>query len=321
VPHKSSSMVRTIAMQMLDPITPPSKVNPSLNVPPDVEAVLMRALVKNRDERYQTMSDMLVALDGITLDSHTIPDTGPPSMVAPERTSGSLAEPGPRRNKPPTRPLHEPQFVDTPGKPVSFSHVYDDAPLDMERRSRWPMIIAGLLMLLVGAGGTILLIMKLQGGKGDKDKVVTGPERIDAAIVAELADAGVQVPDALAVVDVPPDAGTRVTTKAGRDAGVGGVSGRPTGKGNVTVEVMTRPGEANVFIGNNYRGPSGVKITERFGAKVKIVCKTDRMKGSIDVTFNGELTAVMCNATRDRFCVPGLKNPYDDCEEDPNASP
>ena len=39
------------------------------------------------------------------------------------------------------------------------------------------------------------------------------------------------------------------------------------------------------------------------------------MKGSIEVVFDGELTAVMCTATRDRFCVAGLKNPYDDCEE------
>jgi hypothetical protein len=35
--------------------------------------------------------------------------------------------------------------------------------------------------------------------------------------------------------------------------------------------------------------------------------------------FDGKLSAVMCTATRDRFCVPGLKNPYDDCEEDPNG--
>ena len=31
--------------------------------------------------------------------------------------------------------------------------------------------------------------------------------------------------------------------------------------------------------------------------------------------------AATATATRDRFCVAGLKNPYDDCEEDPNAGP
>ena len=90
---------------------------------------------------------------------------------------------------------------------------------------------------------------------------------------------------------------------------------RPTGKGMVTIEVLTRPGDAEVFIGRNFRGPSGTKITDRFGTKTKIECKTDRMKGSVEVVFDGKVNAIMCTATRDRFCVPGLKNPYDDCEE------
>src|SRR6185369_15181927 len=106
-----------------------------------------------------------------------------------------------------------------------------------------------------------------------------------------------------------------------RDAGVHIGVNRPDRKGQITIEVMTRPGEANVYIGPNYRGPSGVRITEPYGTKRKIECKTDRMKGSVEVVFDGKLTAIMCTATRDRFCVPGLKNPYDDCEEDPNAGP
>ena len=37
-PHKSDSMVRTIAMQMLDPIVPPSQVRPDLAIPKPLEA-------------------------------------------------------------------------------------------------------------------------------------------------------------------------------------------------------------------------------------------------------------------------------------------
>src|SRR6202042_2030951 len=54
VPHKSNSLVRTIAMQMLDPITPLSQVHPDLAVAPALERVVMKALAKNRDERYAT---------------------------------------------------------------------------------------------------------------------------------------------------------------------------------------------------------------------------------------------------------------------------
>jgi hypothetical protein len=160
---------------------------------------------------------------------------------------------------------------------------------------------------------------------------VTVPARDDGAVVVEHArDAGVvdEVPsdaDAIALVDVPTDAGTRVVTTAVRDAGTGTTTTtspvRPDRKGYVTIEILTRPAEANVFIAPNFRGPSGVRITEPQGTKRHIECKTDRLKGSVDVVFDGKVTAVMCTASRDRFCVPGLKNPYDDCEEDPNAGP
>ncbi|MCA9674571.1 MAG: serine/threonine protein kinase, partial [Myxococcales bacterium] len=63
VPHKSDSMVRTLAMQMLDPIDPPSKLRPELALSPEFERVLMKGLAKKRDERYGTMADFLTDLE------------------------------------------------------------------------------------------------------------------------------------------------------------------------------------------------------------------------------------------------------------------
>jgi hypothetical protein len=63
VPHRGDSMVRTLAMQMLDPVEPPSKVRPDLGIAPELEAVVMTALAKKREQRYQTMGELLVALD------------------------------------------------------------------------------------------------------------------------------------------------------------------------------------------------------------------------------------------------------------------
>ena len=88
--------------------------------------------------------------------------------------------------------------------------------------------------------------------------------------------------------EVTPDAGTRVTQH--RDAGVavvGVYTGHVDKTKPVTIEVLTRPAEAEVFVGRNYRGPSGVKLQDRYGAKMHIECKTDRMKGSLDVVFGG----------------------------------
>src|ERR1041384_4719 len=65
VPHRGDSMVRTLAMQMLDPIDPPSKVRPDLQIAPELEAIVMHALAKKREQRYQTMGELLSALEAI----------------------------------------------------------------------------------------------------------------------------------------------------------------------------------------------------------------------------------------------------------------
>jgi serine/threonine protein kinase len=312
-PHKGDTSIRTIAMQMLDSVIPPSKRNPDVHVPEDLEAIVMKALAKKREDRHATMNELQAALDVVSTRLASA-DSLPP----PETSTEPDISPPMRRSKPPTRPLHEPQFVERQ-TPHSFDHVYDDEKVDPERPSRWPMILAGLVMLVLGTGGAILLITVLQK---DEPQHVSS-RSVDAGLVA-LAEAphdAQETLDAKLVTEVPADAGHLGTTVQ-RDAGVS--SSVPTGragKGNVTIEVLTRPAEANVFVGYNYRGPSGVKLTERRGTKLKIECKTERTKGSIEVVFDGKLTAVMCTATRNRFCVTGLKNPYDDCEEDPNLVP
>ena len=291
VPHKGDSLVHTIAMQMLDPITPPGQLAP---VPPALEAITMKALAKKREDRHQSMTELRGELDKLG------------DLAKPE----SPAEPR-RRPKPTTRPLHEPEFA-APGTAVSagsvsFSHVYDAQEPPPESR-RWPFVVAALVMLAVGAGVAIFVIGRLQR------EHASVPTR-DAKAIAIVPDAAPPAIDAAVVVEVPVDAATRpVVATVPADAGVN----RPDRR-TITIEVMTRPGDAQVFIDRHFRGPSGVRIAEPYGTKRKIECKTERMKGSVDVLFDGSRTAVMCTATRDRFCVPGLKNPYDDCEDDPNA--
>jgi serine/threonine protein kinase len=335
VPHKGDSMIRTIAMQMLEPITPPNEVNPDLNLPSALVAIVMKALEKKREDRYESMNALLAVLDDVAnklalgINQLSLPPLPPGAdlditpapgvKIVGGATAGGADAATSRRIKPPTRPLHEPEFV-APGAPMSFSHVYDSVEPPPERR-RWPLWLAGLLVLLVGAGGTILLIAKL---RGDRDEPVIVAVRDDAAVIVadESRDAGiVDVPvDAADVIaDVPADAGIKVTVPARRDAGVPVT--RP-GKRMVTIEIMTRPGEANVYIEPNFRGPSGVNITEPYGTKRHIECKTDTLKGHVDVVFDGSRPSVMCTVSRPRYCAPGLKPaPGIDCEENPVGGP
>jgi hypothetical protein len=141
----------------------------------------------------------------------------------------------------------------------------------------------------------------------------------DASFVAEVDDAAVAEPDAAVVIGPNVDGGVVAT----RDAGV--LIAPHDHPKTVTVEVLTRPGEANVFVGHTFRGPSGVRLTEPYGTRLKLECHAPHYKGSITVVFDGTHESVMCNAKRLKFCVPGLKNPLEDCEtptgQDPQTGP
>jgi tRNA A-37 threonylcarbamoyl transferase component Bud32 len=63
LPLKGETAVRTIAMQLLDPIVPPSQLRPDLDIPPECEAIVMKALAKRRDERYRTMGELQLAIE------------------------------------------------------------------------------------------------------------------------------------------------------------------------------------------------------------------------------------------------------------------
>src|SRR6185436_3985508 len=63
--HKGDTMVRTLAMQMLDPAVPPSRVRPDLEISADLEALILKALAKKREQRFQTMGELLAAIDAL----------------------------------------------------------------------------------------------------------------------------------------------------------------------------------------------------------------------------------------------------------------
>jgi len=324
VPHKADSMIRTIAMQMLDPIVPPLEVNPDLPISRGLEAVIMKALAKNRDDRYATMYELLAALEGVndelvasnpTLSLPPVPPGADPSAMhtpAPSMpvalVTGHDAPPAgpPRRSKGETRPLHEPEFV---AAPLTFQSVFDDVPAP-ERRRRWPMVVISLIVLAIGAGGAMLLISRTQEHEDQPPVVDAAVVRraADAAVIAEVADAAEAPADASVIADVPADAGAKT-----RDAGIALLHPK-----TVRITVYVRPGDAGVYIGPAYRGPASTTIEEPWGKKVKIECKTANLKGSVNVTFDGSRDSVMCTATRQRFCVEGIKNPFDDCEQRPD---
>jgi serine/threonine-protein kinase len=302
-PHRSNSTVRTIAMQMLDPIPPFASVNPDLVVHPAFERVIMKALAKQREDRFATMAELGQAFDAVLAElAHPAPTLSLPP-VPPGADPIPLEAPKPRRSKGETRPLHEPQFVATPIT-VLPEPTFDEPPVESRR---WPIAAAALVLLAAG-GGAVWYASRAPAPVrsptiGDAEIVRMPTPASDGSVIVETDDDASPVPpDGRAIVLVGPDSGVPDPTL---------LTPHPD---SLTIEVLTRPGDANVFTGHTFLGPSGAKISRPWGTKLSIECRAPHLKGKVELVFDGEHTSMMCTAIRLPMCVHGLKNPYDECD-------
>jgi len=60
LPFEAKKPMHVVMMHLSDPVPPPSNINPAL--PPTVDAVLLRVLAKDPNERYETGADFQMAL-------------------------------------------------------------------------------------------------------------------------------------------------------------------------------------------------------------------------------------------------------------------
>jgi hypothetical protein len=307
-PHKSDSTVHTIAMQMIDPIIPPSQLRPELAVPKPLELAIMKALAKPRDERYQTMAELIAALDAV---AQHLKREGLLPKLPPGADLAELVAPATIGTRPikQTRKLHEPAFAQGP-LTLSPPVLYEAGPAEPDEPARrWPYVILGLVVLLGAGGGALFYAMRGRARVAAREDAGAVSPHDAMRVITEVEDAAITA-DA-EEVPAPPsaDAGVRVP----RDAGL--VLLRPPHAKVITVEVLTRPAEANVFEDHTFRGPSGARLTEPYGTKLELECRAPHYKGHVTVIFDGSRDSVMCTAKRLPFCVKGLKNVFDDCEQ------
>src|SRR5439155_18388517 len=58
VPFDGETAVQIMMKQVSEPLQPPSRRNPRVEITPESERVIMRALEKNPEDRYQTMEEL-----------------------------------------------------------------------------------------------------------------------------------------------------------------------------------------------------------------------------------------------------------------------
>jgi eukaryotic-like serine/threonine-protein kinase len=79
-PFQADSFMAMLTKHLLEEPIKPSKKRPDLGISPALDAIVMKALRKNRDERWKDMDDMLAQLEAVPVDA-----VGTVSSAAPEQ--------------------------------------------------------------------------------------------------------------------------------------------------------------------------------------------------------------------------------------------
>lgn len=70
VPYDGDNFMRVLSQHLTEPLTPPTTKAPDANISPAVEAVIVKALSKRREDRYQSMEEFAAAIESIGPDGN-----------------------------------------------------------------------------------------------------------------------------------------------------------------------------------------------------------------------------------------------------------
>jgi serine/threonine protein kinase len=143
-PFSGETYMAVLAAHMFETPVPPSVRAPGQDISPEVDAVILRALAKDREARFASMAEMAEAL------ASTLP--GAPSAalwLAPTATPAVRPEPRPPEPRRPPEPLPAEPRSDT-----SMAYA-DTTPRRIERPRRRPWLRTALL---AGAAVVVLLL-------------------------------------------------------------------------------------------------------------------------------------------------------------------
>jgi beta-lactam-binding protein with PASTA domain/predicted Ser/Thr protein kinase len=213
-----------IAMKHLSEVpVPPSEIRPE--VPEDLDLIVLRALAKDSEDRYQTAEEMVADLDRVARGLSVATETADAAtaVLAGAGISGAptIIAPRPTRVAPPQPPARTP--------PAGY-YGYDGPP--RRPRSVWPWLLA--LLLLVGAGFAALFAYDKISDELNANKPVAVPYVMGMQkqlAIARIKNAGLK---------------SRVLQGFSQTAGVGEViAQRPDGgekinKGNAVTVTISR---------------------------------------------------------------------------------
>jgi eukaryotic-like serine/threonine-protein kinase len=137
VPFTGESPVEIAMKHLSDTPRPPSLLRP--DIPPDLDMVVLRALAKNPEDRFQAAEEMDAELGRVAAGAGVTAETADAATAV---LSGTALASAPTAIVPPRRPPTE------TGRP---SYRYAEPP--RRRRPVWPWLLALLLVVLAGVSG------------------------------------------------------------------------------------------------------------------------------------------------------------------------
>jgi hypothetical protein len=307
-------------------------MNPHADVSDRVEQVIMTALAKDRDKRYQSMAEFWQALEwagaelGIVLEAIGGPPSGGHPVVA------------------------TPAGMRIPDRTADRTLEVDEEDTSTSIRRRRKRTAAALFGVAAVAGVTVGLALAARRvdslGGPDAPRLALAPPDGGRVAVASPPDAGSAVvavgggaPDAKAVVVIPvePDAGPRLVAldprrpprpherevtaiepQVPQTPEIGGPD--VVGRGpNTDVVVSTRPRGASLYVHGLAAGTDGTTFRRPQGTRMEVRCLFPGNDGweptSVTVLFDGQRGQFVCEMEPRTRCVKDLKNPFKKCTD------
>jgi serine/threonine-protein kinase len=137
VPFTGDTPVEIAMKHLSDPPRPPSTIRP--DVSPDLDMIVLRALAKNPDDRFQTAEEMDAELARVAGGRSVTTETADAATAV---LSGATLATAPTAIAPPRRP---------PTARRTSTYRYEEPP--PRRRPFWPWLLALLLLVVAGLAG------------------------------------------------------------------------------------------------------------------------------------------------------------------------
>jgi len=206
VPFSGESFMAILSAHLTQPVPPMRSWTPDLDISDELEAAVLKALAKNPDERFPSMSEFAQALQQSPEGRLAAPlaallpipkvthDTFRPARGTAAATAPHFVL-GPAERRQPDEELNIPVSIDTEelGLPETSSSTRAEHLPSRAPRGRW---IAASLATLVVLGGATLVWQRTSRGTQVRATSVEAVVRSSAVAIAASASAATEPPDA-----------------------------------------------------------------------------------------------------------------------------